>query len=193
LKSLLFIALTFCACATTSHFQINPAEQPLIQCSLPQLVVLASDVPDYDEHTIINAMEYWNQELGAKVFIFAGRIDETSDEIKSSPGFITVKVWNPEDSTEPSDFASTRNYGNKCITGSRIRYLVHKPNRNYRMLEWAMRHEFFHTLVDYQDPKDDHSPYENDLMYRSMPSTPVFVPRARREEIYILKSLYNLE
>jgi hypothetical protein len=174
-------------CASRQMFVKNKADMPMVQCNLPQLVVVATDVPIYNLGAINRAIKYWNKVIGKEVFIFGGSIDILSKNIRKSP-FIAITVIPEKDALEPQDRAVTRYWMNKkgtCVIGNEIEYI---PTRMHSPVyfETVILHEMGHTL------SLDHSPFKGDLMYRSIHESINNVLEPTREEVCAIRNLYNI-
>ena len=180
---LLFIGLSACA---PKIFLINPnTNLPLYQCKLPLKVYLDRSVPNYDYYTIQSELDYWNQELNTKVFILKGYTGY-------SPSATNILVIHALFNSSEDKKVLGRTYfyvsnDKKCVISSDIEYHADRINRNYRILDWVIRHETCHVLGI------DHFNRDNDLMYPKLPGHPTNVPRVNQKQKEALKNIYNLD
>jgi len=185
---IIFVLSTF-SCSRNSVFLRGNFGVPLYQCSIPQIVVVASDVPTEDLIEIESAMHYWNSVLNATVFLFSGRIDETSTEI-SKPNYIVVALYPEKDikRAEVRGVADSNLSSKGCIRGTVIRYANQRIGRDSPIfLRAILAHEFGHALGL------EHSRYINNLMYPSIFRSIKDVPRIDEKQIKALKDMYGLK
>jgi len=188
LISLFLICLA--SCATTSPFLKTGSNKPLLQCNLPQLVVLASDVPEYDVLTIRSAIEYWNMELGNRILIYSRKTNIPSEELAYGNFIIIRALSGKENAPKPETLATTRPIMHRtrhCMAGAVITYFPERFNRNYHTLRQTIAHETGHALGL------NHSPFLGDLMYEAVSSQVIFVARASQDNIKALKKVYGLK
>lgn len=183
MKYLLLLIISLSACAPKIFLRAPTTNLPIYQCKLPIKVYLDRSVLNYDYYTIQSEVEYWNQELGAKVFIFRGY-----QGYSSSVNSVIIHALfnsNREKQTRGTTWNLLSDKG--CIIFSDVEYHADRINRNYRVLDWIIRHEMAHTLGL------NHFDEENDLMDRSFPYRPIFVPRVNQKQKEALKNIYNLK
>lgn len=182
-KYFLLLAFLF-SCAGPSMLLKNPdTNLPIYQCRLPIKVYLDRSVPNYDYYTIENELEYWNQELNTKIFVFKGYQGYSSSDYSLIIHAFFKSNEPPQRRGRTWFFLSDSG----CIISSDIEYQADRINRNYRVLDWVFRHEMMHVLGG------NHLYIENDLMAPLLPFWPTFVPRANLKQIKAIKNLYNLE
>lgn len=180
----LFLLICLSACATQKMFLENPATNlPIYQCQLPVEVYLDRSVPNYDYYTIKAELDYWNQELNAKVFVFKGYSGYNPlDNV-----LVIHAFFNSRESPENRGRTYFHLSNKGCILSSDIEYQADRINRNYRVLDWVLRHELFHAIGA------NHLYIENDLMAPLLPFCASFVPRVNRKQKQAIKNIYNLK
>ena len=188
----LIVALLVMSCAH-SYSHVTGTGATIRLCSLPELVVIGSDVPKEYHSTIVSGLKYWNEAVGKQVFFDMGKVDFTaySDE---SNAFLTVSVMN-EAVTETIPYrnhtrATTQfryNTSSGCI--DRVKMLIN-PNSldgDLDRFETTVRHELGHALGL------EHSPTFTDIMSIAPSSerTMQHPIDASDEEVAAVRAIYH--
>lgn len=180
-----FAPFLLVSCSHSTFLQHPTTNLPLYQCSLPQIVVVAEDIPEVDVQVIKVSVDYWNEEMGQQVLLFGGRGGFASGDFTFPPNFIVVESSDVFFSPNGKGEMESRINHKGCMVGNIVRYDAKKVNRDDYSLHRIMRHELGHTLGL------NHSLFRGDVMY-SHQDRVIFLRRVRPELIEALKNIYGM-
>ena len=182
---LLLLFLVNCVTSSTQLLK-NQAGLPLLQCNLPVVVAISSNVAPEHKEKIISAICYWNCILNTKAFVYLGEVDFNPTDVQD-PHYLVIGYATTSDT--PGEFTAARtSYSESfkgCINESKI-VIFFSDMTDLNRFETMMRHELGHVLGL------AHSGFKEDLMYRKLSTKMPHVLRATRDEVIALKNLYNL-
>jgi predicted Zn-dependent protease len=181
-------SLLFTSCIHNPYMMNKTTGLPLIQCSLPQMVIVASDIPIEHHISIQSAIDYWNTTLGSRVLIFAGTAEEFTSKTEEHYPLIFISQWPDKRSEEPDDRGIEIPYTNEqdtCLIGNRISYFL-KRIFGAAQLETIIRHELGHALGL------AHNPNKETLMYHEIEDNINETLDIEQREVCALKNIYNL-
>lgn len=188
MKRSLVALLLLLGCAH-EHFRTLGNGKVVRLCSLPELVVTDTSIPDQYYPAIVSGFEYWNMVIGKRVFFNADRL-ELDTEKQESFGFIAVGILtNQETPTGGHERAATfQKYdGNGCVRAANILVNPKSFDGDLERFETTIRHEFGHVLGL------QHSADFTDLMYKAPSSERTMQhPRdATNEEVKVVRGVYQ--